>query len=125
MRLGNKSTRNEQKGQSLLKHRFFKKRVKFELIRNITHQMISLKESLTPLERATEAFNYPGYVIGLQKEQQIPAKTKNFMKNNARKRCPPNQLNIKVIKKNNKNLRLDCLKVTTFVNQMTPIIVII
>ena len=87
--------------------------------------MKSLKEFLTPQERATEDFHYPGYVIRLQKEQQIPAKTKNFMKNNARKRCLPNQLNIKVIKKNNKNLRFDCLKVTTYVNQMTPIIVIL
>ena len=33
----------------------------------------------------------------------------------------PNQLNIKVITKNNKNLRLNFLRVKTFVNQMTPI----
>ena len=46
-------------------------------------------------------------------------------KNYARKRCPPNQLNINVITKNNENLRLDCLKVTTFVNQMRSIIVIL
>ena len=47
------------------------------------------------------------------------------MKNCARKRCSPNQSNIKVITRNNKNLCLDCLKVTTFVDQMTPIIVIL
>ena len=32
----------------------------------------------------------------------------------------PNQLNIKLITKNNKNLLLHFLKVTKFVNQMTP-----
>ena len=37
----------------------------------------------------------------------------------------PNQLNIKLLTKNNKNLRLHFLHVTTFVNQMTPIIVIL
>ena len=38
---------------------------------------------------------------------------------------PPNQLNNKLITKNNKNLRLHFLILTTFVNQMTPIIVIL
>ena len=37
----------------------------------------------------------------------------------------PNQLNIKPITKNIKNLRLHFLQVTTFVSQMTPIIVIL
>ena len=37
----------------------------------------------------------------------------------------PNQLNIKLITKNNKSLRLHFLKVATFVNQITPIIVIL
>ena len=41
------------------------------MIRNITHQIKSLKESFIPQWRATEAFYYPGYVIRLQKEQQI------------------------------------------------------
>ena len=89
MRLGNKSTRNKQKGQSLLKHCFFKKRIKFELIRNITHPMKSLRESFIPQKRATEAFHYPGYVIRLQKKRQVQAKTKSLHKNYARKRCPP------------------------------------
>ena len=38
---------------------------------------------------------------------------------------PPNQLNFKLITKHNKNLRLHFLQVTTIVNQMTPIIVIL
>ena len=45
-------------------------------------------------------------------------------KNCARKRCPTNQLNIKLITKNNQNPPLRFLQVTTFVSQMTPIIVI-
>ena len=53
--------------------------------------MKSLRESFIPQKRATEAFHYPGYVIRLQKEQQIHAKTMS-----------PNQLNIKLITKNNK-----------------------
>ena len=49
----------------------------------------------------------------------------NLHKNYARKRCPPNQLNIKVITKNNKNIRLHFLQVTKFVSQKTLIIVIL
>ena len=71
MRLGNKLTRNEQKGQSLLKHCIFfkKKRIEFELIKNITHQMKSLGESFTPQQGVTEAFHYTGYVTRLQKKR--------------------------------------------------------
>ena len=36
----------------------------------------------------------------------------------------PNQLNIKLTTKNIEHIRLHLLKVTTFVNQMTPIILI-
>ena len=54
------------------------KRIKFELIRNITHPMKSLIESRIPQERATEAFHYPGFVIRLQKVRQSQAKTKNL-----------------------------------------------
>ena len=100
---------------------FKKKRIKFELIRNITHQIKSLRESFILQKIATEAFHYPGYVIRLQKERQLQAKTKNY----ARKRCPLNQLNINLVTKNNKDLRYDCLKITTSVNQMTPIIMIL
>ena len=46
-------------------------------------------------------------------------------KNYTRKRCPPNQFFIKLITKSNKNLRLQFFQVTTFLNQMTPIIVIL
>ena len=70
----------------------------------------------------TEAFYYPGYVIRLQKERQTQAKFAK--KNNARKRCQPNQLYIMVITKNNKIFRMHFLQVTTFISQMTPIIVI-
>ena len=45
-------------------------------------------------------------------------------KNYARKRCPPNQLNIKLITKTIKIFVCN-FEVTTFVNQMTPIIVIL
>ena len=114
MRLGNS-------GKSLLKLAFFKKRIKFELIRNIRHQMKSLRESFITSERANEAFHKPGYAIRLQKERQIHANNEKF----ARKRCPPYQFNIKLIIKNNKNLCLHFLQATTFVSQMTPIIVIL
>ena len=60
-----------------------------------------------------------------RKNDNYRQKLKICTKNYARKRCPPNQLNTKVIIKNNKNLCLDCLKVTTFVNQMTPTFVIL
>ena len=68
MRLGNKSARNKQKRQKFIKILLFFKRIEFELIRNITHQMKSLRESFIPQYRATEAFHHPGYVIRLQKE---------------------------------------------------------
>ena len=48
MRIGNKSTRNEQNGQNLSKHGFFKKRIKFEMIGHITLQMKSLREFFIP-----------------------------------------------------------------------------
>ena len=54
-----------------------------------------------------------------KKKRQIEAKGIICTKNFARKRCPPNQLNIKLITKNNKNLRLHFMQVTTFVGQMT------
>ena len=66
------------KGAKFIKTFFLEKRIKFELIRNVTHQMKSLRESFIPQKRATEAFHYPGYVIRLQKERQIQAKTKNL-----------------------------------------------
>ena len=82
MRLGNKSARNEQKQQKFIKTLLLlKKRNKFELIRNSTHQMKSLRESFIPQKRVTEAFNCPGYVIRIQKERQIQAKTKKLHEN--------------------------------------------
>ena len=45
MHLGNKSTRNEQKRQKFNKTLLFLKSIKFELIRIITHQLKSLRES--------------------------------------------------------------------------------
>ena len=49
MRLSNKSTGNEQERQKFIQNTaFLKKRIKFELIRNITHQMKSLRESFIP-----------------------------------------------------------------------------
>ena len=50
MRLGNKWARKEQKGQSLVIHCFFKKRIKLELTRNIAHQKKSMRESFITLE---------------------------------------------------------------------------
>ena len=100
-------------------------KVKLELIPNITHQMTSMRESFIPQKRATEAFQCPGYVIRLQKKRHLQAKTKNLNKNYARKRCPPNQLKIKIITKSNQNLRLHFLRVNKFVKQMTPIFVIL
>ena len=38
--------------------------------------MKSLRESFIPQNRATEAVHYPGYVIRLQKERQIHARSK-------------------------------------------------
>ena len=45
---------------------FFKKGIKFVLIRNITHQMKSLRESFIPQKRTIEASNNPGYEIRLK-----------------------------------------------------------
>ena len=44
------------------------------MIRNITHQIKSLRESFIPQYRTTEAVHYPGYVIRLQKGLQTQAK---------------------------------------------------
>ena len=46
MRLGNKLARNEHKRQKFIKTLFFLKKNNFELIRNITHKMKSLKNLL-------------------------------------------------------------------------------
>ena len=131
MRLGNKSTRNEQKGNKFNKTLlFFKKRIKFELIRNITHQMKSWRErereSILYLDRERlrpfiiQDMSY-GYKKNSKYRQQRKIRTKNY----ARKRCPPNQLKIEMIIKYNKNLRLHFFQVTTFVSQMPPFIVIL
>ena len=87
-------------GKSLFKQ-CLKKCIKFELIRNITHQIKSMRESLIPQQRATETLHYPVYVIGLQKGRQIQAKF-------AQKIMHENDIpqSIKVITKNNKNLCL-------------------
>ena len=113
-------------GKSLLKYCFFlKKRIKFEPIRNITHQMNSLRESFIPQKRATEAFHYPGYVTRLQKEQQIQANAKNLHEKVCTKTMSHRSINIKLIIKSNKSLRLLFLQVTAFVSQMTSNIVIL
>ena len=116
-------------GISLIKYCFFKKRIKFELIRNNTHQMKSWRERereyFIPQERATEDFHYPRYVTRLQKERQIQAKTKNLHEKLCTKTMSPNQLKIDMITKNNKILRLHFFQVTTFVSQKTSFIVIL
>ena len=55
--------------------------------------MKSLRESFIPQERATEAFHYPGYVIQLQKERQIHAKTKNLHEKFCTKTMSPQSIN--------------------------------
>ena len=60
-----------------------------------------------------------------KKNDKYRPKRKIWTKCYAGKRCPPNQLNIKLITKINKNLRLHFLQLTLFVSQMTPIIVIL
>ena len=65
------------KGQYLIKHCFLK-RINFELIRNIMHQVKSLRDSFIPPQRTIETFQYPRYVIRLQKERRIQAKRKNL-----------------------------------------------
>ena len=105
----------------------FFERIDFKLIRNFMHQVKSARDSIIPLKRAIEIFRYPEYIIRLQKERQIPEKMKNLHKKNctknfARNWCP-SQLNIKLFTKNKNNFRLRFLQMTTFVDQMTPIIV--
>ena len=93
MRLGNKSARNGQKRQKFIKTLlFFRKRIKLELIRNITNQMKSLRESFIPQLRATEVFHYPGYVKQLQKERRRQAKTKNLHKKLCTKTMSPQSI---------------------------------
>ena len=90
--------------KSLLKHCFFKKRINFELIRNITHQMKSLRAFYTSIESDW------GHLLSrichknTKRTTNTGKKRKICTKNYERKRCPPNQLNIKLITKNNKNL---------------------
>ena len=59
------------------------------------------------------------------KKRQEQAKTKKLQEKLCTKTMSPSQLNIKLITKNNKNLRLYFLKLTQFVNQMMSIIVIL
>ena len=60
-----------------------------------------------------------------KKIDKYSQKLKICTKSCARKLCPPNQLNIKLITKNKKNLGLHFIKVTTFVFQITHIIEIL
>ena len=98
MRLGNKSTRTEQKGK-FKKTLLFLKRIVFELIRNIMHQMKSLRDSFIPPQRAIHTLHYPGYVKRLQKERRIQAKRKNLHEKICMKTMPQ-PINIKMFNKN-------------------------
>ena len=69
-------------------------KIKDGLIRNIRHQMKSWRENFIPKKRATEAFHYPGYVIRLQKERQIQAKTKNVHEKLYTKTMSPQLINL-------------------------------
>ena len=62
------------------------------MIRNIKHLMKSLRESFVPQKRATEAFNYPGYVKRLQKKRQVQAKTKNLHEKLCQKTMSPQSI---------------------------------
>ena len=75
-------------------------------------------ERLRPFIIQDMSFDY-------KKNDKHRQKRKNCTQNYARKRYPANHLNIKLITKNNTNLRFHFLQVTTFVNQMTPIIAIL
>ena len=82
------------------------KRINFELIRNIMHQMKSLRNSSIPPPRAIETYHYPGYVIRLQKERRTnTGKKKKFAQKNCKKTVPQ-PTNIKLFIKNIENLRL-------------------
>ena len=101
MRLGNKSTRNEQKGQSLLKHCFFKKELSsnwLETLRikwNNWESFLYLNRGrLSPLIIQDMPYNY-------KKNDKYRQKRKICTKT-----MSPNKLNIKLTTKNNKNLRL-------------------
>ena len=112
-----------KRGQILLKHCFFLKKElsskRLETLRIEWNHWESLlylkKERLRPFIIHDRSYDY----------KKNDKSGKIFTKNNARKRCLPYQLNIKVITKNNKNLHLHFLQVTTFVSQMTPIIAIL
>ena len=60
----------------------FLKLKKFELIRNIMHQMKSLRDSFISPQRAIETLHCPGYVIRLQKERRMQAKRKKLHEKN-------------------------------------------
>ena len=97
MRLGNKSTRFEQRGKVLKNVAFFK-RNKVKLIRHNMLRRNSLRISIIPPQRAIENFHCPGYVIRLQKNNKNKQREENLQEKFARKRCP-SQLNIKVFTK--------------------------
>ena len=129
MQLGNKSTRNGQKGQNLIKHCFFflERLHIIRKIRKITH--------LNWLERLHIKWNHWESLLYLNRERLRPFIIQYMSydyKNNGKYRtklkiciCPPNQLNMKLINKNIKDLCEDCFQVPKFVNQMTPIILLL
>ena len=80
MRLG-KSRQEMSKKAKFNKTLRFLKRKNFELIRNIMHQMKSLRDYFRPPQRAIETPHWTGYVIRLQKERRIQAKSKKLHKN--------------------------------------------
>ena len=75
------------------------------MIRNIMHQMKSLRDSFLFAERTIEIFHYPGYVIRQQKERQKKGeKEKSARKNLNEKICTRTMsqlLNIRLPTKNN------------------------
>ena len=68
MQIGNKPTRNEQKGNDG-ENIACLKRNNFELIRNVMHQLKSLRDYFIPQRREIDTSHYPGYVKRLQKER--------------------------------------------------------
>ena len=110
MRLGKCWLEMSKSGRSLLKHCFFKKVLNMNGLETLRNKW-NLREFFILQERRIEVFHYPGYVIRLQKERQIQAKTKNLHQNWCTKTKSPQSNKYWA---ENKKKCLHFLQVTTF-----------
>ena len=122
-RLGNKSSRNEQKRQKFIGILLFIKKVlNSNLLETLRIEGNHWESLLYPYRERLRPFIIQDMSYDYKKNEKY---RQNLQEKSCTKTMSPQSLNIKVITKNNKSLRLHFLQVTTFVIQMKPIIVIL